>query len=151
MLRIVVYDDFELAAAKDQQPLRPKPQRDQLEQPPQRPIEKRESDPLRTVCHDRSTLPATQSPSSPTRPDRAPASGQASTGPRRAGRYDSLVARTVKHTDTELDRRRAAAERLRGLLGRDPSRSFTDELIAERRAAAKAETEAEANADSARR
>jgi hypothetical protein len=72
-------------------------------------------------------------------------------GPRRAGRYDSLVARTVKHTDTELDRRRAAAERLRGLLGRDPSRSFTDELIAERRAAAKAETEAEANTDSARR
>jgi hypothetical protein len=61
------------------------------------------------------------------------------------------VARTVKHTDTELDRRRAAAERLRGLLGRDPSRSFTDELIAERRAAAQAETEAEANTDSARR
>jgi hypothetical protein len=47
--------------------------------------------------------------------------------------------------------RRAAAERLRGLLGRDPSRSFTDELIAERRAAARAETEAETKTRSARR
>ena len=33
----------------------------------------------------------------------------------------------------------------------DPSRSFTDELIAERRAAARAETQAEAETRSARR
>ena len=49
------------------------------------------------------------------------------------------------------ENRSAAAERLRGLLGRDPSRSFTDELIAERRAAARAETETEAKTGSARR
>jgi hypothetical protein len=61
------------------------------------------------------------------------------------------MARTVKQSPSEVERRRAAAERLRGLLGRDPSRSFTDELIAERRAAAKAETEAEAKTGSARR
>ena len=60
------------------------------------------------------------------------------------------MARTVKHAQAEVDRRRAAAERLRGLLGRDPSRSFTDELIAERRTAARAETEAEAKTGSAR-
>ena len=41
--------------------------------------------------------------------------------------------------------------RLRGLLGRDPSRSFTDELIAERHAAARAETEAEAKNGSSQR
>jgi hypothetical protein len=61
------------------------------------------------------------------------------------------MARTVKNAQAEVERRRAAAERLRGLLGRDPSRSFTDELIAERRAAARAETEAEAKTGSARR
>lgn len=61
------------------------------------------------------------------------------------------MAKALKQTQAEVERRRAAAERLRGLLGRDPSRSFTDELIAERRAAARAETEAEANTDSARR
>ncbi len=54
-------------------------------------------------------------------------------------------------TRSELERRRAAAERLRGLLGRDQSRSYTDELIAERRSAAAAETQAEASRRSARR
>ena len=61
------------------------------------------------------------------------------------------MARAVKQTDSDRARRRAAAERVRGLLGRDPSRSFTDELIAERRAAAQAETQAEAKIGSARR
>ena len=61
------------------------------------------------------------------------------------------MARTVKQSLGDVERRRAAAERLRGLLGRDPSRSFTDELIAERRAAARAETKAEAKTGSARR
>jgi hypothetical protein len=61
------------------------------------------------------------------------------------------MAKALKQTRAELERRRAAAERLQGLLGRDPSRSFTDELIAERRSAARAETEAEANTGSARR
>lgn len=60
------------------------------------------------------------------------------------------MARPVKQDESDSGRRRAAAERLRGLLGRDPSRSYTDELIAERRAAARAE-EAEASAGSARR
>jgi hypothetical protein len=41
------------------------------------------------------------------------------------------------HSDYE--RRLAAAESLRGMFGRDPSRSFVDELIAERRAEARAE------------
>lgn len=40
---------------------------------------------------------------------------------------------------SEVERRRAAAERARGMLGRDPSRSFSDELIAERRVEARAE------------
>lgn len=63
----------------------------------------------------------------------------------------SLMVRAVKQTDSDRGRRRAAAERVRGLLGRDPSRSFTDELIAERRAAAQAEAQAEAKTGSARR
>jgi hypothetical protein len=54
------------------------------------------------------------------------------------------MGRTVKQTQEEVERHRASAERLRGLLGRNPSRSFTDELIAERRAAARVETETEA-------
>jgi hypothetical protein len=54
------------------------------------------------------------------------------------------VGRTVKQTQEGVERHRASAERLRGLLGRNPSRSFTDELIAERRAAARVETETEA-------
>jgi hypothetical protein len=41
------------------------------------------------------------------------------------------------HSDHE--RRLAAAESLRGMFGRDPSRSFVDELVAERRAEARAE------------
>jgi hypothetical protein len=61
------------------------------------------------------------------------------------------MARAVKRTDSEFERRRKAAERVRGLLGRDPSRSFTDELIAERHAAARAETEAEAKNGSSQR
>ncbi|MGH3085207.1 MAG: hypothetical protein ACRDNP_14370 [Gaiellaceae bacterium] len=61
------------------------------------------------------------------------------------------MAKALKQTQVDVERRRAAAERLRGLLGRDPARSFTDELIAERRAAALAETQAEANTGSARR
>lgn len=40
---------------------------------------------------------------------------------------------------SDYARRLAAAESLRGMLGRDPSRSFVDELIAERRAEARAE------------
>jgi hypothetical protein len=40
---------------------------------------------------------------------------------------------------SDYERRLAAAESLRGMLGRDPSRSFVDELIAERRAEARAE------------
>lgn len=65
-------------------------------------------------------------------------------------RYDLVMAKAVKRTDSDQVRRREAAERIRGLLGRDPSRSFTDELIAERRAAARAETQAEAKSRSAR-
>jgi hypothetical protein len=48
-------------------------------------------------------------------------------------------------------RRRAAAERMRGMLGHDPTRSYTDELIAERRREARAEDLAEAEAAQARR
>lgn len=61
------------------------------------------------------------------------------------------MAKALKQTRAEAERRRSTAERLRGLLGRDPSRSYTDELIAERRAAARVETEAEASTGSARR
>lgn len=60
------------------------------------------------------------------------------------------MAKTDSRNTSELARRRSAAERFRGLLGREPSRSFTDELIAERRAAARAESEAEAVRGSAR-
>lgn len=60
------------------------------------------------------------------------------------------MAKTLKRRQTEAELRRAA-ERVRGLLGRDPSRSFTDELIAERRASARAETHAETRTDSATR
>jgi hypothetical protein len=49
------------------------------------------------------------------------------------------MAQTTKLTAAEIERRRVAAEAVRGMLGRDPSRSFSDELIAERRAAARAE------------
>lgn len=49
------------------------------------------------------------------------------------------MAQATKLTDSEIQRRRAAAERARGMLGRDPSRSFGDELIAGRRKEARAE------------
>lgn len=49
------------------------------------------------------------------------------------------MAQATKLTKSEVERRRAAAERMRGMLGRDPSRSFVYELIAERRAEARAE------------
>jgi len=54
------------------------------------------------------------------------------------------MAQKVQEPRPTIDRRKAAAERLRGMLGRDPSRSFTDELISERRAAGQAEARAEA-------
>jgi len=60
------------------------------------------------------------------------------------------MAKALKQPLSEIERRRDTAERLRGLLRRDPSRSFTDELIAERRAAARAETEADTATGSAR-
>ncbi len=60
------------------------------------------------------------------------------------------MAKAVRRSESEVERRRVAAARLRGLLGRDQSRSFTDELIAERRAAARAESEAETARGSAR-
>lgn len=53
-----------------------------------------------------------------------------------------VVGGRVPYADEQspvVERRRAAAERARGMLGRDPSRSFSDELIAERRAEARAE------------
>jgi len=49
---------------------------------------------------------------------------------------------TQRPTDghrSDYERRLAAAESLRGMFGRDPSRSYVDELIAERRAEARAE------------
>jgi hypothetical protein len=58
---------------------------------------------------------------------------------RRSGRYHLGMAQATRLTKSEVERRRAAAERARGMLGRDPSRSFSDELIAERRAEARAE------------
>jgi hypothetical protein len=51
----------------------------------------------------------------------------------------SSMAHAVKAAEADMAKRRAAAEAARGMLGRDPSRSFTDELIAERRAEAAAE------------
>lgn len=52
---------------------------------------------------------------------------------------DTLRAVATSPQETLGGRRRAAAEAARGMLGRDPARSFTDELIAERRAEARAE------------
>jgi hypothetical protein len=49
----------------------------------------------------------------------------------------------VNGNRSDYERRLAAAESLRGMLGRDPSRSFVDELIAERRAEARAEDRAD--------
>jgi hypothetical protein len=49
------------------------------------------------------------------------------------------MAQATKLTKSEIERRRAAAERARGMLGHDPGGSFSDKLIAERRAEAQAE------------
>lgn len=49
------------------------------------------------------------------------------------------MAQALKATKSDAVRRRAVAEAARGMLGRDQRRSFTDELIAERRAEARAE------------
>src|SRR3954452_14366299 len=50
------------------------------------------------------------------------------------------MARATKLTKSEVDRRRAAAERMRGLFADvAPGRSLVDELIADRRAEAAAE------------
>jgi hypothetical protein len=50
------------------------------------------------------------------------------------------MARTSKNTDADVERRRAAAERVRGMFAHvAPGRSLVDELIAERRAEARAE------------
>lgn len=54
------------------------------------------------------------------------------------------MAQATKLTKSEIERRRAAAEQARGMLGHDPSRSFSDELIAERRAEAQAENREDA-------
>jgi hypothetical protein len=51
----------------------------------------------------------------------------------------SPMAQATKPAKSEIERRRAAAEHARGMLCHDPSRSFSDELIAERRAEARAE------------
>lgn len=50
------------------------------------------------------------------------------------------MAQATKLTNSEVERRRAAAERLRGLFADvAPDRSLVDELIADRRAEARAE------------
>jgi hypothetical protein len=49
------------------------------------------------------------------------------------------MAHATKISKSEVERRRTAAEGMRGMLGRDPGRSSADELIAERRAEARAE------------
>lgn len=56
-------------------------------------------------------------------------------------RVDTIptMAQAVKTAEADVARRRTLAEAARGMLGRDPDRSFTDELIAERRAEALAE------------
>ena len=59
---------------------------------------------------------------------------------RRGGRYHLSMAQATKLTNSEIDRRRAAAQRMRGLFADvAPDRSLVDELIADRRAEAKAE------------
>lgn len=63
------------------------------------------------------------------------------------------MAQAVKPTKAELERRRAAIERTRGVLADlAPGRSLVDELIADRRAEARAEEKAtEANRSGAHR
>lgn len=54
------------------------------------------------------------------------------------------MAHATKAARSEVQRRRAAAERMRGLfVDLAPGRSLVDELIADRRAEARAEDEAE--------
>ena len=58
----------------------------------------------------------------------------------RGGRYPVGMAHATKATKSEVQRRRAAAERMRGLFADlAPGRSLVDELIADRRAEARAE------------
>ena len=57
------------------------------------------------------------------------------------GRYHLGMAHATKLTKSEVERRRAAAERMRGLFADvAPNRSLVDELIADRRAEAAAES-----------
>lgn len=57
------------------------------------------------------------------------------------GRYHPKMAHATKLTKSEIERRRAAAERMRGLFADvAPDRSLVDELIADRRAEAVAES-----------
>lgn len=57
------------------------------------------------------------------------------------GRYHPDMARVTKLSKSEIERRRAAAERMRGLFADvAPDRSFVNELIADRRAEAAAES-----------
>lgn len=59
---------------------------------------------------------------------------------RRDGRYSPDMAQATKLTDGEIDRRRAAAKRLRGLFADvAPGQGLVDELIADRRVEAQAE------------
>jgi hypothetical protein len=56
------------------------------------------------------------------------------------GRYHGGMAHATKHARPEVERRRQTAERMRGLFADlAPGRSLSDELIAERRAEARAE------------
>lgn len=58
-----------------------------------------------------------------------------------AGRYHRGMAHVTKLSKSEVERRRAAAERMRGLFADvAPDRSLVDELIADRRAEAAAES-----------
>lgn len=57
------------------------------------------------------------------------------------GQYHPNMAHVTKLTKSEVERRRAAAERMRGLFADvAPDRSLVDELIADRRAEAAAES-----------
>ncbi len=56
------------------------------------------------------------------------------------GRYALFVAQATKLTSSEIERRREAAARMRGLFAEvAPDDSLVDELIADRRAEARAE------------
>jgi hypothetical protein len=65
---------------------------------------------------------------------------RASTDHLGSGRYHRAMAQATKHARPEVERRRQAAERMRGLFADlAPGRNLSDELIAERRAEARAE------------